>query len=108
METNGQTMIKLWLDDIRNPPDELWTWVKTYDEALEYITKNVVSEISFDHDLGTKLTGYSVAKAIEHYAYYDMVQQMVWSIHSANPVGRKNIEQAMKSADRFWLNREDK
>ena len=102
-------MIKLWLDDVRTPPDESWTWVKTYDKALEYITRNVVSEISFDHDLGTKQTGYDVAKAIEYYAYYDIiVYRMVWHIHSANPVGRRNIEQAMQSADRFWLNREDK
>ena len=108
METSGQIIIKLWLDDIRTPPDDSWTWAKTYDEALEYITKNVVSEISFDHDLGAEQTGYSVAKAIEHHAYYGIVSRMVWHIHSANPVGRRNIEQAMQSADRFWLNREDK
>ena len=107
METSGQIIIKLWLDDIRTPPDDSWTWAKTYDEALEYITKNVVSEISFDHDLGAEQTGYSVAKAIEHHAYYDIVSRMEWNIHSANPVGRRNIEQAMQSADRFWASHED-
>jgi len=30
------------------------------------------------------------------------IKPFTWEIHSANPVGRKNIEQAMKSAERFW------
>lgn len=94
--------MKLWLDDVRTPPDETWEWKRTYDEALEVISKNLVKEISFDHDLGDNFTGYTLAKAIEQYAYYGLISRIKWNIHSANPVGRRNIEMAMKNADKYW------
>lgn len=63
----------LWLDDIRNPLDFIkktqWiltqfprfnpnihkiVWVKSYEEFIEYISKNPLPiHISFDHDLGS-------------------------------------------------------
>jgi len=56
--------------------------------------------------MGEGKTGYDVAKYIEQasikmdgFAYLDKID---WDIHSDNPVGRRNIEQAMRSADRFW------
>ena len=44
--------MKLWLDDIREPPGEDWTWVKTVPEAKEILESQEVSEASLDHDLG--------------------------------------------------------
>jgi hypothetical protein len=45
-------MRKLWLDDIRYPPDSTWMWVKTVQEAQdEYVD---VREISLDFDLGSE------------------------------------------------------
>lgn len=62
-----------------------------------------VTHISFDHDLGDFAgTGYEVAKAVEYWAFHKVISSITWEIHSANPVGRKNIEQAMRSAERFW------
>lgn len=43
--------MKLWIDDIRTPPDG-WEWAKTSKEAIDVIDNNEVSHISFDHDLG--------------------------------------------------------
>jgi len=59
----------LWLDDIRNPKDKIWTdwmrdadismleydiiWVKSYDEFCTWLTLNGLPDmICFDHDLG--------------------------------------------------------
>ena len=53
--------------------------------------KNEILYISFDHDLGEIKTGYDIAKYLvenEIKAYYN--------IHSANPVGRFNIEQLLQ------------
>lgn len=48
-------MIKLFLDDVRNPPDDTWVVVRSYDEFVNYIEKEGVPDfISFDHDLGLK------------------------------------------------------
>ena len=94
--------MKLWLDDVRTPPDETWTWVKTCQEAMNRLVYNDVVHVSFDHDLGTELTGYDLAKEIEKMAYHRILPSITWSIHSANPVGRRNIEMAMMNADKYW------
>jgi hypothetical protein len=95
-------MIRLWLDDVRPMPDGFDVWVKESFWAKMLIAKRLVSHISFDHDLGEGKTGYDVAKLIEELAYDKELAPMTWDIHSANPVGRKRIEQAMQSAERFW------
>lgn len=116
----GDTM-KIWLDDIRPAPDG-WFWVKDAVTAIAIIKKDGfivgddkfpngyenaedVTEISFDHDLGPGYegnTGYRVACLIEQLAAHNQIKPIKWTIHSANPVGRKNIEWAMKNAEKFW------
>lgn len=92
--------MRLWIDDLRNPPDGWW-WAKTSADAIGAIECLPVQEVSFDHDLGGDDTAMSVARLIEERAH-DGVRPPTWHIHSANPVGRKNLEAALKSADRFW------
>ncbi len=44
---------KLWLDDVRPPPDDSWAWAKTVREAqLLFDVLPDVEECSLDHDLG--------------------------------------------------------
>lgn len=95
--------IRVWLDDIRLMPIGFDYWAKTAEELLVMLVYDEISEISFDHDLGEGLTGYDVAKTIEEMASNGTINPMTWNIHSANPVGRRNIEMAMKSAERFWI-----
>lgn len=55
----------LWLDDMRDPADQIWVemythhnpdkvqWVRNYDDFVDYIKSNGLPEvIFFDHDLG--------------------------------------------------------
>lgn len=93
--------MKLWIDDERVPPDG-WVWAKTYEDAMDYINNHPVTHISFDHDLGQRKTGYDIAKHIEEMAVRGLMPQIDWSVHSANPVGRRNIHAAMTNADRAW------
>lgn len=95
--------IRLWLDDFRQMPDNFDVWVKNPSHAMSIIKTNEVSFISFDHDLGYNQTGYDVAKYIEMGAYMNILNPIGWEIHSANPVGKKNIEMAMMAAERFWF-----
>ena len=99
--------MRIWLDDVREPVGGGWTWLKTGEEAIEALKNNRVDEISFDHDLGEGITGYDVAKWIEKMASQGAIDQIVWRVHSANPVGKKNIEAAMRSAGNFWVNVEE-
>lgn len=44
--------MKLWLDDVRSPPDESWEWVRTNEQAKDWLYNERVVECSLDHDLG--------------------------------------------------------
>lgn len=46
--------MKIWLDDVRTPPDNTWTWCKTAYEAIGKLISNSdkIEHVSFDHDLG--------------------------------------------------------
>jgi hypothetical protein len=99
-----EDIMKIWLDDIRTPPDKSWTWIKTSQECLEVIGREQgeITEISFDHDLGEESldTGYAVAKQIERWVHNATLSgPLKLGVHSANPVGRKNIEAAITSID---------
>lgn len=87
-------MAKLFLDDIRSPPDDNWVVVRSFQEFRNYILNNRMPDvISFDHDLGVDEdglllpTGMDCAKWLvaEGFGINEFL------VHSANPVGRANI-----------------
>lgn len=52
--------MKIWLDDVRRPPDESWTWAKNVSDAKTAVSYamasgRVIEEMSLDHDLGADL-----------------------------------------------------
>lgn len=112
--------IDIWLDDIRDPTAPQFdmttkyratgreVWIKTVPEAIKFLEKNKgrVRSISFDHDLGVgQIDGIELAKWLEEKAYFNEYPPVQWKVHSDNPVGARNIERAMASADRYWKRR---
>jgi hypothetical protein len=115
----------LWLDDLRDPSQgqfKIWlnlafgenldvTWVKNYDEFVKYFKKNEMPyAISFDHDLGNELTdhpelnektGLDCAKWIVDYCMNNAVRLPKYFVHSANPVGRENIQSYLDNYLKF-------
>lgn len=107
--------MKLWLDDVRVPPDSSWCWARSADTAIDYIKMclsmgETFEEADFDHDLGhcfkcegcvgwkdpcgcrCHLTGYIVVVWME--------TEDIWPVnkprcHSRNPVGKAKIEAAI-------------
>ena len=53
----GSDVIRMWLDDLRTPPDDSWTWVKTVADATALMEAGEVAEASLDHDLGEDVGG---------------------------------------------------
>ena len=87
--------IKIWIDDMR-PAPKGYCWCQDAETAfrvIDYYThyKVEIVEISFDHDLGEELSGYDIAKYIVEY----QIPIGGFKVHSANPVGRFNIEQLL-------------
>ena len=100
--------MNLYLDDVRNPPDDSWTLVRTAEEARTIIASGVVECASLDHDLGEcedcsrehdddaavppkchhRMTGYDLVKWMALTGHWPKRKPMV---HSANPVGRADM-----------------
>ncbi len=92
--------MNLYIDDLRDPKtNRNWIIVRNFEEAVEFMQKNgCPNYISFDHDLGdigTK-TGKDVANWIverdQEFEGEFIPEDFEFNVHSANPVGAKNIE----------------
>jgi hypothetical protein len=87
--------MKLFLDDLRDPPDTSWVLARSTREALEICRETWPTELALDHDLGGDDTVMIFLKSL-----YEMSEDKPipsWKIHSANPAGRLNIESFMMS-----------
>ena len=94
--------MKLYLDDVRDLPDESFLLARSYEEAVLFVKENGIPPfISFDHDLGVdeneKLlpTGFDFAKwlvEMDMDNIYKFPENFSFNVHSANPVGKANIE----------------
>lgn len=96
-------MNNLYIDDERTPRTEGWTIVRSYDDAVHFMRKNGCPEyISFDHDLGDQVpSGYDIAKWMVERDLNDSGRfiplDFEFNVHSANPVGAKNIAGLLKN-----------
>jgi len=95
--------MKLFVDDLRDPPKG-WVVARTSFEAINLLkSSQYIEAISLDHDLGGEDTAMRVAhKLIE----MDMNEEIDISsinitVHSANPVGKANLEGLLKSYLRY-------
>lgn len=124
-------MIKLFLDDIRIPKDAIglvpdsmnkfywendWIVVRNFWEFCNYIQKFGIPDfISFDHDLADEhygdfhqdeykeKTGYECSKWLVDWCLENNQQLPQFIVHSANPVGKKNIETYLNNASKHLL-----
>lgn len=92
--------MKIFLDDLRSCPKG-FELCRTVKEAVALLKTGKVTLISFDHDLGDGPNGVSLANWIEFQVYLKRIPCPDWRVHSANPVGKGNIQKAMKAAKRF-------
>ena len=98
--------MRVYLDDERKMPEFFDTLARTAEEAIELLKTGKVEVISLDHDLGTDLTGYDVAKFIEESVVKGELKMPRCMVHTQNPVGRKNICAAIQSAKRHSMKEE--
>lgn len=90
---------KIWVDDIRYPPNTDWIWVKSVNQAktLIEILENTNSEIliSLDHDAGDyRASGgdyINILNWLEYRQHSQNGKVYPIRIHSFNPVGCVNM-----------------
>jgi len=101
--------MKIFLDDVRDPPDNTWTVVRSYDAFTDLLnnTLHIITEISFDHDLGADEQGnvletgmdaakFFIEKAMDEPIIGLALEKVI--VHSSNPAGRSNIGGYFESA----------
>lgn len=106
--------MKIWLDDVRDAPDDSWEVVRDFSSVILELEYGGVEAISLDHDLGGDIppgmtrawTGYDVALRIEEMVAEDCnyYPPKIY-VHTDNPVGRANIWEAIKSINRMMIDR---
>lgn len=94
-------MINLYVDDLRDCP-EGYTIARTVEQALHYLRNEKINILSLDHDLGEDSqqnllsTGYDLVKIIcEEGLRVNKIY-----LHTDNPVGRQNMYETLKGAQR--------
>lgn len=103
----NQYIWKLFIDDIRTPPDDSFIIARNTDEAKRLIEEyGVPVLISFDHDLGMNENGdiipngYDFAKwlvEMDMDGIYKLSKNFDFMVHSQNPVGAENIRGYMNN-----------
>ena len=91
--------MKLWIDDMRQPPDDNWIWATSVNEAIPAIyhyERNILDDtilIDLDHDAGDKVSfGGDYIEILNWLERQDIVDTgYSFHIHSMNPVGVQNM-----------------
>jgi hypothetical protein len=106
--------------------NQKWEVVRSYDEFVNHISENGIPElVSFDHDLGIEhiryyfdngghdnppdpinadfeeKTGYDCAKWLVDYCIENQIDLPNYMVHSANPIGKKNIESYLENFKKY-------
>jgi len=89
--------MRLFIDDIRNPSED-YIVLRSSEDAIQFIKQNGWPEfISFDHDLGGDDTTMVFLKRLVNEVWDGKTMPPDYIVHSANPIGSKNIVSFMES-----------
>ena len=110
----GKGIIKIWVDDIREKPEDYDFWLKSTEETIRTITEefcwhpNQEIILSLDHDCGDyKEYGGDYIRVLdyldEQYNYHPyskfsrfIKEKVTFHLHTANPVGRDNMKRIIQ------------
>jgi len=100
--------MKLYLDDVRTPP-EGWTLVSNVKDMMFLTETEKPTHISLDHDLGDTdpdHTGYYFMLWLEREVFcgkYTKENFTVITFHTDNPVGRQNMKRSLENINHMLL-----
>lgn len=101
--------MKVWLDDLRDAPDDTWVVCRTPEDFAKVLHGiEVITVISFDHDLGyvddfgDEVSGYTCARWLEKKLRSDATYPVPeMRVHSMNPVGVRNIAHVIQRINKL-------
>ena len=89
--------VKLWVDDLRDAPDDTWAVARTYDHAVRYLGETGYDKVSLrNHDLSAyEETGYDLAVWMTENL---TAWPRVIAIHTANPIWGAQMYSVLRAA----------
>lgn len=93
--------MKLWVDDIRNAPDDTWMVARTITSAINAMSMMDFTEVSLDHDISHQVTigefsrPYPCEETFQPVAHYLGLNHSCSGkiiLHTSNPIGAKNMK----------------
>lgn len=93
--------IKLYVDDLRDCP-EGFVVARDMDEAIKFFDEYEIDVLSLDHDLGEDSNGELLSTGydfVKYFCEYGLYAKKIY-IHTDNGVGRANMYETLKAAQR--------
>jgi hypothetical protein len=90
-------MKKIWIDDIRNPPDDNYDIARNYSEAIALLSDKNYDHACIDHDLadfdvdGREKTGYDVLLWLTQRKYDGLWVPKSYVVLTANPSAKPRM-----------------
>lgn len=93
--------MKLWIDDLRDAPDNTWIEARKVEQAIRLIATQRFEMISIDHDIVNrpddetfKPVAYFIGEKFNNDVFF--ADDLEVTVHSDNPVGAKEIQNILK------------
>ena len=105
--------MKLFIDDIRNPPDESWSICRSVSASIRALDMfwEQVSEVNLDHDISHQVVMGGMSRpypcvetfeAVARYMAWIKTAKPEWNpkiqIHTSNYVGAQNMSKILNDA----------
>lgn len=97
-------MSKLFVDDIRNAPDESWMVARTISSAINALSMMDFESVSLDHDISHQVTIGEVSRPypcdetfvpVAHYLGLSHSCTGKIVLHTSNPIGAQNMQKIL-------------
>jgi len=97
--------MKLWVDDIRNAPDDSWTVARTITSAVSALSNFDFNVVSLDHDISHQIgmgelsRPFPCEETFQPVAHYVGLKHNAKRVvlHTSNPVGAKQMKAILMS-----------
>ena len=95
------SVIKIWIDDVRQPPNDSYVWIKSVNAAKRFFCdphitlRYEIGVVDMDHDAGDYAAeGGDYIKLLDWFE--ETGRNYPIRIHSMNPVGRGNMRRIIR------------
>ena len=91
---------KIWLNETQPPPDDSWSWCRTYTQAFEEIQSFSSVHLALAGDEVSR----EVADSVVTLAFFNAVSSLEWEVAATDSV----VRTIMEKADLYWRKHQNK